>query len=366
MPLQIIRQDITRMDVDAIVDPTNEHFLAEGGTDAQIHLAAGPELDLETKAIGRLTVGGAAVTDAYRLPCRWIIHTAGPVWHGGEDGEKEILRECYFSCMRAALDREVRSLAFPLLSAGTYGFPRDVALRIGTDAIRDFLMEHEMDIFLVVYDPDSYAISQRLYANIQSFLSDNEVRAAQMQSITYNAPDEAESAPGRRRGITQIRPRRSAAEAAAPVMAPKPSQATPAAIPAAPCDSGARPQSLELYLRQMDESFRDMLLRKIDERGITDSACYKRANVDRKLFSKIKNQPGYHPGKPTVVAFALALELSEAETQEMLRKAGYTLSASSRFDMIIRYFIERGEYDVYEINETLFAFGQATLGSSIA
>ena len=368
MPLQIIRQDITRMEVDAIVNPTNELLQPGGGTDAQIHRAAGPELLRATEAIGELAVGEAVMTPGFRLPCRYVLHTAGPVWQGGQAGEEEQLRRCYRSCLRIAGEQGMESLAFPLLSAGTYGFPRDVALRIGTDAIRDYLLEHELDVYLVVFDPDSYAISQRLYANIQSFLDEREYgrRMAMAEEAMPLPAMNAEAAsrrgfrmPGRRRTESARRNREEdvAADLSMPFEQPAP------VLSSVPVRKQAG-DSLETYLQRMGESFRDMLLRKIDEKGMSDAACYKLANIDRKLFNKIKNQPEYHPGKTTVLALSLALRLPEQEMLEMLMKAGYTLSNASRLDLIVQYFVEHGQYDVYAINETLFAFGQATLGSA--
>lgn len=376
MPFQIIRQDITRMDVDAIVNPTNECLVAEGGTDAQIHRAAGPEMDRATAAIRHIDIGTAVITDGFALPCRYVIHTAGPVWQDGSSGETGTLRACYEACLKLAAEKQLQSLAFPLLSAGTYGFPREIALRIGTDTIRDFLFEHEMDVFLVVYDTDSYTISKKLYANIRFFLSSAEIarpaRAAQAAERPVSpAPYPTEARRPPRRNFRTRREEDALFEEAHALKAPVIRPAAPAALSedraASPFDEDVpHRSSIEEYMKLMEEGFREMLIRKIDESGMTDVQCYKRANVDRKLFNKIKNQPDYHPGKPTVIALALALELSEAETQELLRKAGYTLSRSSRFDLIIRYFITHGQYDVFEINETLFAFGQSTLGSSIA
>ncbi len=351
MPFQIIRQDITRMAVDAIVNPTNERLSPDGGTDAKIHRAAGPMLTRATEAIGHLDIGTAVVTDAYDLPCRWVIHTAGPVWRSGSQGEPEALKACYQTCLNAALENQAQSLAFPLLSAGTYGFPRDVALRIGTDTIRDFLFEHEMDVFLVVYDPASYAISQRLYANVRSYLDAQaleEVNALPLLSVSM--PEEIPAGTFPEQKPRPIGHRRFAAQRDCALQLAEESDV---------------PKGIEEYLDHMGESFRDMLVREIKNRGMTDVQCYKEANVDRKLFSKIKNQPGYHAGKSTVLAFALALRLPERQIQEMLEKAGYTLSRSSRADQIVRYFISHGKYDVFEINETLFAFGEPTLGSSL-
>ena len=357
MPLEIVRNDITKMRVDAIVNAANSSLLGGGGVDGAIHAAAGPGLLAECRTLQGCPAGEARITGAYRLPCRYVIHTVGPVWEGGNSGEPELLAACYRNSLRLAAENGCESIAFPLISAGAYGYPRDRALRIAADTIRDYLLAHEMNVFLVIFDRESYAISRKLYAHIQTFIDDS-----------YIPPEYEEQAERRHllnipspscRPVTE-RPRAAAREAAAQESAAPEAAGFEVWGDAAP---GPVP-GLEEYLSRMDEGFRDMLLRKIDEKGMTDAECYKRANIDRKLFNKIKNQPEYRPGKPTVLALAVSLELPLRETEEMLKRAGFSLSHSSKFDLIVEYFIRRGNYNIFEINEALFSFDQRLLGSA--
>ena len=373
MPFEIVRNDITRMRVDAIVNAANASLLGGGGVDGAIHRAAGPELLAECAALGGCATGEAKVTGAYLLPCRYVIHTVGPVWQGGNSGEKELLASCYRESLKRAAEYGCESVAFPLISSGAYGYPKDQALRVATESILEFLADHDLHVYLVIYDRGSFLISRQMYVNIRSFIDDSCIDP-DYERIEYSrrldnrplpmAPEpEPDRLPkarpkssgilpafhGRRADRTEERPERKAyAEPEADaVFAP----------------TAAMPSGLEEYLSGMDEGFRDMLLRKIDERRMTDAECYKKANIDRKLFNKIKNQPDYRPGKPTVLALAIALRLPLPEVREMLGKAGYSLSHSSRFDLIVEYFLLHGNYNIYEINEALFSFDQKLLGS---
>ena len=353
MPFELVRNDITRMRVDAIVNAANCSLLGGGGVDGAIHRAAGPGLLKECRTLGGCPTGEARITGGYDLPSRYVIHTPGPVWQGGGHGEKELLTSCYLSSLRLAAAHRCESVAFPLISAGVYGYPRDQALRVAADTILGFLSDHDMLVYLVIYDRTAYAISQNLYASIRAFIDDAEIPADYEKTEFY-----------RRAGNVSL-----------PLAAPKErktlfpklgKKAHPQSVeePDSWTEFSASAPSLNEYLREQDEGFRDMLLRKIDETGITDAVCYKRANVDRKLFNKIKNQPDYRAGKSTVLAFAVALRLSLPEIQEMLGKAGFSLSHSSKADLIVEYFVLQGNYNVFEINEALFSFDQKLLGSA--
>ena len=330
MPLHIVRADITTMEVDAIVNAANESLLGGGGVDGAIHRAAGPELLAECRTLHGCKTGQAKLTKGYRLPAKYVIHTVGPVWRGGGHGERELLTSAYRSSLELALAHHCETVAFPLISSGVYGYPKDQALTVAVDAIGDFLLRHDMTVYLVIFDRASYTIGGRLFADIAAYIDDRYVS------------DHADSGEERRR---------RAARFSRPV--PLEAEAAPA-----PCDAG----SLDEALSPMDESFSQMLLRKIDEAGLTDAQCYKKANVDRRLFSKIRSDVHYRPSKPTAVAFAVALELPLEEAREMLQKAGFAFSHASKFDIIVEYFIAHGNYDVFEINEALFAFDQSLLG----
>lgn len=335
MPLQIIRNDITKMKVDAIVNAANSSLLGGGGVDGSIHLAAGPELLAECKTLGGCKTGSAKITMGYRLPCKYVIHAVGPRWRGGKHGEREKLVSCYRTSLALAKEHGCETVAFPLISSGIYGYPKDQALKVAIDTISDFLLENDMTVYIVIFDRKAYQISEKLFSDIAAYIDDNYVdehtdsRSMQMMRLEMLSQEEPEEV----------------------------------SFGAPPAPMAASARTLDDALSQIDESFSEMLLRKIDEKGMTDAQCYKKANIDRKLFSKIRSDRLYKPSKPTALAFALALELPLDETKEMLMKAGFALSHSNKFDIIIEYFIEHGNYNVFEINEALFAFDQSLLGA---
>ena len=352
MPLEFVRNDIVRMRVDAIVNPTNRHAFGTSGVDGAIRQAAGPEMNEACRRIEPLVPGEAKITPGFNLAARWVIHTVGPVWRGGVNDEQAILNRCYTNCLRAAREAGCESVAFPLISSGSYGYPRQEALDTAISAIRAFLEEEDMLVYLVVYDSESFAVSRDMIADIRAFITDRDipshVLARNRPMPSGSAPRQADAMPAAR----QARPESFEDAFDAPVMSEK--------------SMAEESMDLEAFLRQQDEGFRDMLLRKIDEAGISDAECYKRANVDRKLFNKIKNNPEYRPGKPTVTAFVIALRLPLGQAREMLEKAGYSLNRASRFDLIIEYFITREMYDIDRINQALFSFDQSLLGSGMS
>ena len=327
MPLHFIRNDITKMPVDAIVNAANESLLGGGGVDGCIHRAAGPELLAECRRLGGCRTGEAKLTGAYRLPCRYVIHTVGPVWRGGGHGEREQLVSCYRASLLLAQEHGCETVAFPLISSGNFGYPKDQALRVAVDTIGAFLLEHDMTVYLVIFDRRAYQISGKLFADIAEYIDDHYVEAHTDL------------------GAERLRRGALHREMVAPMCAP---MAAPA---------------LDDLLEHLDAGFSETLLRLIDRSGKKDSEVYKKANVDRRLFSKIRNNSNYKPSKPTALAFAIALELDLAETKDLLARAGYALSASSKFDVIVEYFIRQRNYDIFAINEALFAFDQSLLGA---
>ena len=331
MPLQIVRNDITTMKVDAIVNAANESLLGGGGVDGAIHRAAGPELLAECRTLNGCKTGQAKITKGYHLSAKFVIHTVGPIWRDGNHGERELLVSAYRSSLELALINRCETVAFPLISSGVYGYPKDQALKVAVDTIGEFLLSHDMTVYLVIFDRAAYTIGGKLFADIAAYIDDRYVEA---HTDRY-----------------ENQRRRMALEA-------MPSE-TPQWMPA-PCTMGA--SGLDEALSKLDESFSQMLLRKIDERGMTDAQCYKKANIDRKLFSKIRSDVHYKPSKPTAMAFAIALELPLAEAREMLEKAGFAFSHASKFDIIVEYFIAHQNYNIFEINEALFAFDQSLLG----
>ena len=334
MPLEIVRNDITKMKVDAIVNAANESLLGGGGVDGAIHYAAGPELLTECKTLGGCKTGKAKITGGYNLPAKYVIHTVGPVYEDGKHGEKVLLESCYRESLSLAKEHNCETVAFPLISSGVYGYPKDQALKVAIDVISDFLLENEMKVYIVIFDKAAYKISEKLFSDIADYIDDNYVDEHTdycRESMRMNAPVQASV------GLFET--------------------------DLCECKAMSADDDLDAKLRQIDESFSQMLLRKIDEKGMTDAECYKKANIDRKLFSKIRSDVHYKPSKPTAIAFAISLELTLSETEDMLKKAGFALSHSNKFDIIIEYFISKGNYNIFEINEALFAFDQSLLGA---
>ena len=348
MPLHIVRNDITKMKVDAIVNAANESLLGGGGVDGCIHRAAGSELLAECETLHGCKTGSAKITKGYKLPCKYVIHAVGPRWYDGRHSERERLISCYRTSLMLAKEYGCESVAFPLISSGIFGYPKDQALKVAIDTISSFLLENEMTVYIVIFDRKAYQISGKLFADIAAYIDDRYVdehtdshseRLRRMSAFRMEEPMPCESSVCDEDAIEQLIP--------------------PVSVAAAP----KKAATLDDALEQIDESFSEMLLRKIDERGMTDAQCYKKANIDRKLFSKIRSDKLYKPSKPTAIAFAIALELSLDETRDMLMKAGFALSHSNKFDIIIEFFISMGNYNVFEINEALFAFDQSLLGA---
>jgi len=331
MPLHLVRNDITKMRVDAIVNAANSSLLGGGGVDGCIHRAAGPELLQACKNLHGCETGQAKITAGYRLPCKYVIHAVGPRWQGGMQGEEEKLRSCYLESLKLATEYRCESVAFPLISAGIYGYPKAEALRVAVDTIAAFLETAELTVYLVIFDRASYEIGAERFSEIAVYIDERYVDAHTDSAVRRLDRERLYEAKCSEMSL---------------------------------CETKAVSEpSLEETLQRLGESFSEMLLRKIDESGMTDAQCYKKANIDRKLFSKIRKDKHYQPSKATAVAFALALELPLQELEELLEKAGFALSPASKFDLIVEYFVARGKYNVFEINEALFAFDENPIGA---
>lgn len=336
MPLEIIRNDITKVHADAIVNAANSSLLGGGGVDGAIHSAAGPELLAECRTLGGCEIGQAKITKGYNLPAKYVIHTVGPVWNGGKSNEKKLLADCYKNSLELAKEYKLESIAFPLIAAGAFGYPKDKALKTAISVIGDFLLSNEMTVYLVVYDKSAFMLSEKLFSSIKEYIDDKYI----------------EEHPPSRRDIIEESYQFNEIYLEDPV----------SLSVEAPTTIKKHKRSLDDLVKSMDETFSQMLLRLIDEKEMTDAETYKKANIDRKHFSKIRNDIYYKPSKSTVLAFAIALKLNLDETNDLLMKAGFALSQSSKFDIIIEYFIENGNYNIFEINEALFAFDQNLLG----
>ncbi len=345
MPFAIVRNDIINMQVDAIVNTANPRPIIGSGVDANIHRAAGPELLCAREKIGRIGVGEAAITPGFRLNAGYVIHTVGPVWRGGFFGEARLLRSCYDASLKLAAENGCESIAFPLISAGNYGFPKDQVLQIAADAIQAFLNCHEMQVYLVVYDQDSFRLSKKRFREVSSFIDEHYI---QEKTLHQYSPRVIQRNWERRR-------KGSNPEVHADAMP----------MAAAPEFAFAPQASLADLLAGTDAGFSETLLKLIDQTGKKDSEIYTKANLSRQHFSKIRNNPNYQPTKPTAIALALALELDMEQTRDLIGRAGYALTNSSKFDVIIMYFIREGNYNLFDINAALFEFDQSLLGGAL-
>lgn len=336
MPLHIIRQDITKLKCDAIVNAANNTLLGGGGVDGAIHKVAGVELLEECKTLGGCRTGDAKITKGYNLPCNYVIHTVGPIWHGGTRGEKLLLQSCYTKSLSLAKENNCSSVAFPLISSGAYGYPKDKALSVAVETISKFLFDNEMTVYIVVFDKDAYQISERLFYDVAEYIDDNYVSENE-EPLSYK----------RQRRVF--------------------SRECFFDVKNVCCEKNlANLESPDLSLIDMianiDDTFAVTLLKLIDVKGMTDVECYKKANVSKQTWYKIMNERDYKPSKNTVISFAIALKLSLEETKHLLSTVGFTLSKSSKFDIIIEYFLLKKEYNIFTINETLFKFDQVCLG----
>lgn len=349
MPFEIVRNDIVNMQVDAIVNTASPEPVIGYGVDAGIHQAAGGKLLEYRKKIGYIGLGDAAISPGYNLNAKYVIHAVGPVWNNGCEKEEEYLRSCYDKSLRLAFDHNCESVAFPLISAGNHGFPKPLALQTAISAFSEFLINHEMHIYLVVFSKEAFALSEKLFASVQSYIDENYFLDKIFDE--YGVQNKCDV-----RELELNKLSRSMKKSVFNNTCPMPSAVFS-------CKDSLAKDSLDDMLKKTDEGFSVTLLKLIDKTGKKDSDIYKRANIDRKLFSKIRNNPDYKPSKTTAIAFAIALELSLEETKDFIGRAGYALSHSSKFDIIIEYFISNKKYDMFEINETLFAFDQNLLGA---
>lgn len=366
MPFQIVRNDITNMQVDAIVNTANPKPVISYGVDAGIHQKAGPKLLEARQKVGPIPVGDAAITPGFDLSAKYVIHAVGPVWLDGSHEEETLLRTCYERSLKLAKRYRCRSVAFPLMSAGNHGFPKSLALQIAMNAISEFLMENEMQVYLVVFSRDAFQLSEKLFQGVSSFIDENYILEKNLQQ--YGLGDKCAV-----RGVQQemiLREqmrRRQAEETACFDAAPcAPMAAQPEATPKKAASfslpfSKAKPSLAEL-LAETDAGFSETLLKLIDRTGKKDSEIYSKANVSRQHFSKIRNNPDYKPTKATAIAFAIALELNLEQTRDLIGRAGYALTNSSKFDVIIMYFIRERNYNLFDINAALFEFDQSLLG----
>ena len=360
MPFEIVRNNIVNMHVDAIVNTANPEPLVGSGVDTAIHESAGRGLLEARKKIGDIPVGEARITPAFDLHAKYVIHTVGPVWQGGTANEEVLLHNCYLNSLKLALEHQCESVAFPLISTGNYGFPKDLALQTAIRVISRFSLEHEMQIYLVVFDKTSYALSEKLFRTIESYIDDHYVEEVHLQEYQKRRPVRR---PGRLEVPCQEQQILECSEWVSEDFAEYATSSCSNVPPSLAKPKAQKPKrKLEDLLKEVEDTFSESLFRWIVKKDKTNPDVYKKANMDRKLFSKILNNKDYKPSKMNALALAIALELNLDETKDFIGRAGYALTHSSRFDIIVEWFILQENYNVFEINEVLFAFDQPLIG----
>ena len=426
MPLKIVKNNIIDMHADAIVNTANPHPVVGSGVDAKIYHAAGLEELLEARRkIGNIPPGQAAITPAYKLNAKYIIHAVSPLYISGDEGEEEKLRSCYRKSLALAKEQGISSIAFPLISTGSFGYPKEEGLRIALDEINAFLLGNEMEIYLVVFGEDTTALGTKLYPDLEAYIDRNYVdekleeeygmpnygsgsierrrpdhmpgsvgsygmHAAPGAPGAYNAapsyaapPMPEREKPSRRESIFRRRRRRKEEEASIretysvgqafeedvceaayeapevkePEVEEAPSKFDTTELPDVLEFAEAHESKLEERMRHLSDTFSEYLMYLIGEKHLKNADVYKRAIVDRRVFSKIMNNPDYHPQKLTALCLCVGAMLNLDESKDLLARAGYALSPCDKTDIIFSYFIENEIYDMLELDIQLEEHG---------
>lgn len=377
MPFSLLLGDISKVRADALVNAANPRLAPGGGVCGAIFAGAGHEKMLAAcRAVGGCPTGDAVATPAFDLPARFVIHAVGPIWRGGSHGEREQLRSAYRSAFERASELACASIALPLISAGAYGYPADESMVLAREEAQRFLDDRpDAMVMLVLHERKVPAEGASRFRDIAAYIDEaqegHRPKGRFAALPTFGVPDGWTSAFSE----GEVEPRAYEAEALDGAFgpAPEPSEAPPAFLGApraaeqGPAEYGAplpvSKDELLYLLDHLDASFSQTVLALIDRKGMRDTEVYKRANISRQLFAKLRKDNHYQPSKQTAVALAFALELSSDEADELLARAGFTLSRSSKFDLIVAYFLDHGCYDVFQLNEMLFAFDQPLVGS---
>ena len=372
MAFSIIRSDITKVKADAIVNTANPHPTFGSGTDHAIYEAAGvDELLAARKQIGEIARGDAVETPAFALNAKYIIHTVGPHWQGGENGEFDTLRSCYENSLKLAEKLKCRSIAFPLIASGSYGFPKDKALQIALSVIQPFVMENSMDVILVVFDKKAFELSGKVVENVREYVDSHYVEEAHKRERYYEDREYAlnnsilndrdrKAFYERRRRHEMFNKLKDFAEydmeEATITADTMPDESFECLVP----DAVSEKIDIDKVLLNQEKTFQEKLLEIIDERGLTAPQVYKNY-ISKQVYSKILLDKDYHPNKYTAIALCLSLHLNIEETKDLIGRAGWALSQSSKADLVVSACIQNGEYNVMEIDVILFDYDLPTL-----
>lgn len=356
MPFKIVRNDITKMQVDAIVNTANMLPIYSDGTDSAVYEAAGAEeLLAERRKIGELEEGQVAITPGFRLPAKYIIHAVSPMYIDGESGEKELLRSCYRRSLELACEKGCKSIAFPLIATGSFGYPKEEGMRIALDEINAFLMKQEMLIYLVVFDTEATRLGRNVYPELEEYIDKHYVEVQKKKEYWFPLQAAVTAAPIRRKANrSELLWEEDLCEmdVAAPQMN---------AVCWEKLDEDElfeeRESALEDRLKHLTDTFQEYLMYLIESKGLANAQVYKGAYLTKQLFSKIKLNPDYHPDKGTALRLCVGAQLNLDETKDLLARAGYALSPCDKRDVIFSFFIEQEIYDMLDIDIALEEYG---------
>ena len=394
MPLKIVRNDIVRMNTEAIVNTANEHPVVGAGCDRAVYQAAGYDklLKYRVEKIGIVPEGEAFITPGFDLPAKYIIHAVSPLYLGGGEGEEKKLRACYRSSLKLAKKYGIRSIAFPLISTGGFGYPKEEGMRIAVDEINAFLLGCDMDIDLVVFDDKARMLGRRIYPDLKEYIDQNYVdnrtplnRPRRAEHLPSSRPDfstefRTDSSPSSRPDSSKkfwSNFSKASRPDSSPLSRPNFSKASreefdsesSVYMNASPSYAArdeeepfldfetAHESRLEERMRHLSDTFSQYLMYMIQSKGMENAEVYKRAIVDKKIFSKIKNNINYHPQKLTALCLCVGAKLNMDETRDLLARAGYALSPCDKTDIIFSYFIENRIYDMIELDIQLEEHG---------
>ena len=377
MPLKIVRNDITKMQTEAVVNTANEEPIYSSGCDSAIYMAAGEQelLKYRQEHIGYRNEGDVFITPGFNLYAKYIIHAVSPLYIDGNQGEEELLRKCYRDSLLLADENKVKSIAFPLISTGGFHYPKEEAMRIAVDEINSFLLSHSMDVFLVVFDTKSTLLGVKIYPELEAYIDHNYVcerREEEYGDRYYGSVRKGDAGYDEYADLQKdLEKRRPVRPGIFKSLANKATRCddikdndydnAEACVAAAPCDisleMGFDESALDERMQHISDTFSQYLMYLIQSKGMDNVEVYKRAIVDKKMFSKLKNNPDYHPQKITALCLCVGAKLNIDETRDLLARAGYALSPCDKTDIIFKFFIEKEIYDMIEIDIQLEEHG---------
>ena len=379
MPFKIVRNDITKMNTEAIVNTANDYPTVGTGCDSAVYKAAGYDELLKYRAekIGFVPEGDAFITPGFKLKATYIIHAVSPLYMGGDKGEEEKLRSCYRKSLQIAKENGIKSISFPLISTGGFGYPKEEGMRIAVDEINAFLLSNEMNIFLVVFDTKATQLGEKIYPGLEAYIDHNYVKKARAEEYDACVGSMRPSEPGCDRYLSNAemieRSTRRNAEGKPSFSGSifkkeqaKKSVSDEALSVEESCECDETPffdfeeqheRKLEERMKHMSDTYSEYLMYLIRERNMENGKVWKRAIVDKKIFSKIKNNRNYHPNKLTALCLCVGAKLNLDESKDLLARAGYALSPCDKTDIIFAYFIENEIYDMIELDIQLEEHG---------